>query len=345
LQAGKPADAIVDLRTALTYSPGTRAYELLLAQALAEAGHTDEAYQYFMGLWVAEPGDGFINLQLARLARTRNDRQSAVNFYRASIYGTWEGDGVARRSEVRLELARFLIDQNDLAAARLELLIAGGNAPDEFNRDMNTADLLRQAHDPINAWTYYLKALAQRPGDPAALEAAGRLAYQVGDYANASRLLARLEAESAAGDSALSTASDDTILLEKAARLQELLPSPALPARERVAHILAGRIIARQRLSACSAQFNPAPKLPSALQALNATWAGPEGSAGAATLLHDSALQDSAVQLIYDTETQTEMVCGMPTGDDALLLRLATTPHPMSLPESEGTGGTTDSRD
>ena len=152
----------------------------------------------------------------------------------------------------------------------------------------------------------------------------------MGDYANASRLLARLEAESAAGDIALSTASDDTILLEKAASPR--ITVPTLP-HSAVAHIGPPHV-ARQRLSACSPQFTSPPKLPSALQALNATWAGPEGSAGAATLLHDSALQDSAVQLIYDTETQTEMVCGMPTGDDALLLRLATTPHPMSLPES-----------
>src|SRR5579863_8745700 len=38
LDAGKADEAIVDLRAALTYAPGTRAYELLLAQALGEAG-------------------------------------------------------------------------------------------------------------------------------------------------------------------------------------------------------------------------------------------------------------------------------------------------------------------
>ena len=62
-----------------------------------------------MNLWVTQPGDGFINLELARLSAKKKDPQNAIKYYRASIYGTWEGDGVVRRREVRLELARYLI--------------------------------------------------------------------------------------------------------------------------------------------------------------------------------------------------------------------------------------------
>src|SRR5580698_11531230 len=109
ISSGYPEQAVVALRTALSYTPGERAYELLLAQALGDAGHTEEAYNYFLGLWETQPGDGFINLRLARLAAKKNDMQAAINYYRASIYGTWEGDGVVRRREVRLELARFLM--------------------------------------------------------------------------------------------------------------------------------------------------------------------------------------------------------------------------------------------
>ena len=82
------------LRTALSYAPGTTSYEQLLAQALGQAGHTEESYSYFMSLWTATPGDGSINLQLARLEAKRGHRPSATNFYRASINGTGEGDGV-----------------------------------------------------------------------------------------------------------------------------------------------------------------------------------------------------------------------------------------------------------
>ena len=51
LVSGHPDQAMVALRAALSHAPGERSYELLLAQALADAGHTEEAYNYFLGLW------------------------------------------------------------------------------------------------------------------------------------------------------------------------------------------------------------------------------------------------------------------------------------------------------
>jgi hypothetical protein len=167
-----PTEAIADLRTALIYAPGTRAYDLLLAQALGDAGQTDESYNRFADLWTAEPGNGEVNLALARLAAQRaaidsfdlkdklrrQDQQAAIDFYRAAINGTWQGDGAARRPEVRLELARYLISINDLASARMELLIAGGNSPNDPALDASIANLLQQADDPADASTYSQRA-------------------------------------------------------------------------------------------------------------------------------------------------------------------------------------------
>jgi predicted Zn-dependent protease len=167
LAANNPDAAILDLRAALDYAPSDRAYELLLAQALGEAGHTEESYTYFLGLSDAEPGNGFINLELARLAARRNDPVAAVNFYSAAINGTWQGDGVARRAEVRLELARYLIQTHHPAEARMDLLIVGGNAPETPALDLTLADLLRQAGDPTDAATYYQKAVAANLNAPA----------------------------------------------------------------------------------------------------------------------------------------------------------------------------------
>jgi Tfp pilus assembly protein PilF len=327
MQAGKPEDAIVALRTALTYAPGTPEYEQLLAQALGEAGHIDESTQYFMGLWEAEPGNGFINLELARLAAKRNDHAAAVNFYRASIYGTWEGDGVPRRAAVRLELARYLIAQHQLPAARLELLIAGGNAPDDYDRDMAIARLLEQADDPNDAWTYYQHAIADRPDDPAALEAGGRLAYLVGDYEDAHRLLTRAHAES---ESMNATENPDTIaMMNDAGRILELMPSRTLPTPERIARTVAAREIAKKRFDACTAQYPPTTKAPP-LDALSARWAGPDGTENAAAL-RDPDQRDAVMKLVYDTETLTDKICASASGDDALLLRLATHPN-VNLP-------------
>jgi tetratricopeptide (TPR) repeat protein len=157
LKAGKPDDAITDLRAALVYAPGTREYELPLAEALGQTGY------------------GPINLQLARLERKRNRPQDAINFYRAAIYGTWEGGGVAQRAEVRLELAQYLIEQNDAQAARMELLIAGGDAEDDYGRDMRIGGLLEQASDADDAESYYRRALKAHPRDEAARAAIARL--------------------------------------------------------------------------------------------------------------------------------------------------------------------------
>lgn len=335
LQTGKPAAAIVAMRTALSYAPGTRAYELLLAEALGQAGHTDESYQYFMGLWEAEPGNGLINLELARLAAKRNEHQAAINFYRASIYGTWEGDGVARRAGIRLELARYLIAEHDLASARMELLIAGGNAPEAYERDIALGSLLQQAEDPADAWTYYQRAIKVRPDDPAALEAAGRLAYQTGDYESAHRLLERAQSEMAKhGKVALS--ADDVALMKQSGRILELIPMQTLPARTRVARVLAARTIARKRLDTCATQFTAGTQVPSELLTLQSRWASQDGTASAATLLRTPEREDAALQLVYDTEIQTEKLCGPATGDDALLLRLARTSrsNPISLDNS-----------
>jgi tetratricopeptide (TPR) repeat protein len=331
LQAGRPAEAIVALRTALSYAPGTRAYELLLAEALGEAGRSEESYQYFMGLWESEPGNGRINLELARLAAKRNERQAAVNFYRAAIYGTWEGDGVARRAAVRLEFARYLIAEHDLAPARMELLIAGGNAPDDYDRDVTLGLLLQQAGDPGDAWTYYQRAVRDRPDDPSALDAAGRLAYQTGDYESAHRLLERAQTEAdKQGKAPLS--ADDVALLKQAARIQDLIPAPNLPVRVRVKRILTMRAIARKRMDTCDAQFASGSELPQALRTLNERWAGEDGTSNAAASLRDQERQNAIVHLVYDTEVETEKLCGPPTGDDALLFRLATTSHSSEVP-------------
>jgi tetratricopeptide (TPR) repeat protein len=345
LQTGKPKEAIVDLRTALTYAPGTRDYELLLAQALGDAGRTEESYQYFMGLWETEPGNGEINLALARLAAQRKDPQSAIRFYRASIYGTWEGDGVARRARVRLELARYFVANNDLASARMEALIAAGNAPDDYNFDMALGDLLQQASDPTDAWTYYRKAVEDKPSEPAALEAAGRLAYQIGDFQNARRLLERAQAEHTAAHSTTPLHPDDLAIMNDAARILEIMPTPNMPARERVARLIKVRAIAKGRLAACSSHFAPDVELPMELQSLGARWDGPEGNASGATLLHDLTRQDAVLHLAYDTEIQAAKSCGPATGDDALLLKLATTPQPNSPTEARRDGLTNVPRD
>jgi Tfp pilus assembly protein PilF len=324
LAANKPDEAITALRTALSYAPGTRDYELLLATALGRAGHNDESYTYFLGLWDATPGDGNVNLALARLAAQTGVPAEAISRYRAAIFGTWQGDGVQRRAEVRAELARYLIAQHDLESARGELLIAGGNTPDGYERDVTLAQLFEQAQDPKDAELYYQKAIALRPDAADVLEAAGRIADQMNDYAATERLLRRAAAERASQHSP--EAAADNELAGQARRLLELRPASNLAPRERVARIQAIWSAAKRRLSACTARLangTTAPPQASTVQEIVARWARPDANAKAAALLRDPARQEAALQLAYDTETRLQPLCGPATGDDALILRLA----------------------
>ncbi|MEO6909807.1 MAG: tetratricopeptide repeat protein [Edaphobacter sp.] len=329
LHAGKPDQAIIALRTALSYAPGARPYELLLAQALANAGRTEEASNYFMSLWGTQPGDGFINLELARLAAKKNDPQAAIRYYRASIYGTWEGDGVVRRRDVRLELARYLMDQHDMNAARIELLIAAGNSPSDPGLNKTLAGLLVQAGDLVDGLSYYQKALQSNSKDPAALEGAGRTAYRLGDFAVAHSLLERaLEAKASPREKEEQNLSGGLAeMLERSKRLLQLRPSGKLRPQERIARILTDRAIAEKRFEGCVTQLAAAVALPPQMQQLKLRWTSDEATDGRAALSRSLAKQDAAVQLIYDTELQTSQFCGAPIGDDALLLLLAKSPE------------------
>jgi tetratricopeptide (TPR) repeat protein len=325
ISQGKPDQAIVALRTALSYAPDERSYELLLAQALEDAGHLDEAYNYFLGLRETEPGDGFINLRMARLAAQKRDEQAAVNYYRAAIYGTWEGDGTVRRREVRLELARYLIAHRDNNNARSELLITGGNNPNDVGVALILADLLQQANDRQDALNYYQKVLALEPKNETALVAAGRMEYEGGNFEEAHRLLE--EAAKEQGDAP----ADIAAMLENSARIVRLSPAAKVSVDERVGRLLRARDLAKKRFNACNARLSTASGLAAPLQGLGARWTSGDASLSRAALLTDQARQDATMQLVFDTEVQTNEICGAPSGDDALLLLLARSPHPKTM--------------
>jgi tetratricopeptide (TPR) repeat protein len=327
LIAGQPGQAIVALRTALSYAPDERSYELLLAQALGDAGHLDESYNYFLGLWETEPGNGFINLSLAHLSAQKKDVQGAINYYRAAIYGTWEGDGTVRRREVRLELARYLISVGEKSSARSELLVAGGNNPNDPSVELSLADLLQQAGYPKDALNYYQKVLTLEPKNETALAAAGRMEYESGRFEEAHTLLEQaVRVREDGGPHEESEAPGITSMLEDAARIVSISPLEQVSPGERVGRILRARDLAKKRFDDCNAQVSAASGMASPLQDLGSQWTADDASLNRADLLQDPAGQDATVKLIFDTEVQTSQICGAPTGDDALLLLLAKSP-------------------
>ncbi|MGC2636575.1 MAG: tetratricopeptide repeat protein [Acidobacteriaceae bacterium] len=323
LREGRPKDAIEPLRSALAYVPD-RSTEIDLATAYAESGKTTEAEAYFNTLWESAPGDGTINLQLARLAARQGNEALAVSHYEAALDGTWQGNGYDVRRQVRLELAGYLLSRGKVDQARTQLMIAAGNAPDDPTIKIQIAKMMEQAKDLQGALGIYRSVAARRPTPLEALEGAGRDAYGLGMYRMATEYLSRAVANPQFAKTDVAAQTVVRGMLGTANRVILLYPAFDLAARARARRILALRDIARKRLTACTGATtaNAAP-----LSSLVARWAMVSTRLTAAQLEQQPDLEQSLVQLIYDTETMTAHSCGAPTGDDALLLRMAQNPN------------------
>ncbi len=397
LNLNQPLVAIQALHSALLYAPGQRQIEITLASALASAGRIAEATAYFNTLRETEPGNGLINLQLARLAARSGNEETAKYHYHAAIYGNWEGDGYMRRRDTRLELARYLISKSHYEQARSELLVAAGNAPSsDLEVQSLIAGLLVEAHAPADALNIYQQLLVQSPSNLAALRGAASTAYSLGIYQLAHQNLVKAVAvaenadhvvEAAANqpanpreEAAKKLASQD--LLRKVNRIIILDPSSDLAPAALATRLINDRDIARRRFEACAATQDPAQTLPPAAETGSATPAVPAPSHGLSTLLHpfrksaddaepatttnagaaepagspmeqlshtwaaepphltakqlmdNFALEQQEIKLIQQTELLTQAACGEPTGDDAILLRLAQVPSTHGLEQT-----------
>lgn len=323
LNSGHPEQAIEALRSALAYVP-SRGTEIELATALAAAGKTQEATVYFSTLWESAPGDGIINLQLARLYAKQGKEPLALQHYQLALDGTWSQNGFNRRRDVRLEMARYLLSRHELDSARTQLLIAASNAPNDPNVKIEIAALLAQANAPQDALNLYRAVAAARNPPIAALEGAGHTAFSLGMYRVASEYLGRALAGAQAASLPDNQKMADRDMLDTSLHILLLNPSLNLSPRNRAARILAIRKIARQRLTDCSGTPTA---VPPALAAIVSRWSQLPATITVGQLEQNPDLEQTILQLAYDTETATAKTCGAPTGDDALLLRIAANPN------------------
>ena len=322
LKNGNAKEAINDLHSALEYAPGQRDLEIELATALAAAGNYREATAYFSSLLEAQPGNGYIHLQLARLAAKQDNPKLAEEHYQRALDGTWEGDGYLRRLSVRLELARYLISQKNFDKARNELRTAAGNAPDVPETQLQIAALMEQAQDPEDALQIYRSQMQRKNAPIEAFEGAGRTAYALGRITIARNALAR-----AVGHPQFAAQDENTRIavnqmLEHSIRILQLYPDPNLNVRTLADRILADSRVARARLDACSANANAGEQLTT----LRGQWQQIPENLTARALEEDPQLEQTTMSLVYDTEQETAQVCGAPSGDNALLLKIAQSP-------------------
>lgn len=339
LEAQQPELAINDFRSALLYAPpaSERQMEIALASALASAGRIQEATAYFNTLRETEPGNGEINLQLARLAARAGNEALAKEDYHAAIYGNWEGDGYLKRRETRLELVRYLISRGSFDQARSELLVASGNAPSsDLEVQLKIAGLLVEAHFAVDALELYRQLLAQHPDDFTALQGAAETSYGIGDYAASYHYLQKSLTVPAYVHRSVELRQMDQEQLHRVGRIIVLDPATATSPTLLATRLVNDREIARRRMDDCMNTKNATPTADhaappttgatAALASLSARWDAEPNHLTVADLANDPAAQEKERKLINDTERATAQACGSPTGDDAALLRLAEVP-------------------
>ncbi len=323
MASGQPEQAVDAFRSALEYDPGQRDTEIKLAMALSAAGRTDEAISYFNSLLEIQPGNGIINLELARLAAKQDNESRAIEYYQRALDGQWQGDGYERRRAVRLELARYLISEKDFQRARTQLLIAAGNAPDNPKVKLEIAGMMEEAHDPADALEIYRSVAERRPYPIEALEGAGRAAFTLGRFQLAREYLEKVVNHPNFVSLPESIRTVDREMLAQAIQVLNLYPEDELAPQERAERILHAAKIAQARLAACS---NNQSVLAAPLAGLLANWQQVPTRLMAPALARDPEMEQTIMSLIFNTEEQTALVCGSPTGDDALLLKIAQSP-------------------
>jgi tetratricopeptide (TPR) repeat protein len=191
LRANRPEEAVDDYHTALVYARDNTVYQKRLAEALVKANHLAEAEVYLRTLWVRQPGDGTVNLELARLAAHAHNVPEAIRYYHDAVFGVWETSPEVNRREVRIELCKFLLAEGERNAAESELIALQAELPPDAGLHTQVGLMFVQVEDYRRALNEFQQALKLNPKQPGAWAGAGEASYRLADYAQARRYFQR----------------------------------------------------------------------------------------------------------------------------------------------------------
>jgi tetratricopeptide (TPR) repeat protein len=317
-QNGDAAQAVIDYRNALVYSPGNPVFQLHLAQSLMLAGRVNEAQSYLLSLLTVSPADGEINLDLARTAQ--NSMPDALRYYHGAIYGVWQRDPVVMRWNVRRELCEYLLARSTVAQAQPEIIALAQDVPaGDIDSQKVAAALLLRGNLWSRALDAYRAILVVHKHDEDALAGAGIAAFQVGQYARALAYFDQLSPQRRA-------APDIASLLILTRDVEAMNPFVLeLSSDERARRTMAAIARAESRLTQCSQQTGqPIAASPPVTQ-LQELYAGMEAAKGKwnqRALARDPSQVDAAMQWVFQAENAAARQCGesQDNADRALLL-------------------------
>jgi len=318
---GRYTDAVDDFQNALVYTRDNQQYRLRLAEALVAANRTQQARAHLLNLLEDEPGDGEVNLELARVAAKDGNLRDAQRYYQGAIYGVWQDDPITHRLNTRFELAELLIAQNQAPRADAELVAIAAGLP-EHRPDLRIrlARLFWRAGDAHSALEQYEAALAQQPDSESALAGAGEAAFHEQDYPAAENFLQR----------AVRLNSGDTHaadLLKQASAVQRMDPfRRGINSTERAKRAVELFRIAWGRLQDCvtnSATTTSSTGTSDPLDSALARGKALQPQVRPQTLRSDPDLLDETVQWAFSAEQAASARCGGGSEDDQAIVLVA----------------------
>jgi tetratricopeptide (TPR) repeat protein len=320
LKSGRAPEAIKDLGRALAYSRDNRLYRLRLAQALLAADRPEEAGPYLLNLWQHEPGNGTVNLELARLAVRRGEASAAIRYFHNAIYGVWEKDPENQRRQVRLELCEYLLSRGERQAAQAALIGLAADLPKDAGLYAHVGTLFLKAEDYSQALGTFRQALNLDPAQQTALTGAGEASFRMANYRDARRYLERA-VRSDPQDVPAARRLEMTNLILSLDPLERGLSSP-----ERTRRVVRAYQQAVERLRGCAQKRGEALEGQQPMTDLQTAYAqamqmGPR--VRETVLRRDSDLLMRTLELVFEIEELTARDCGPPADVDLALLLIA----------------------
>lgn len=318
LQAGKPAEALSDVRSARFHEPTDPAYQLRLARALVAMGRLDEAQSYLLRLWESDPANGPVNLELGLLAMKKAEIPQVITYFHNAIDGVWNGQHV-HRWQLREQLCEYLIAEGRRDEALAELTALSAETPDNAALRTQVANLFLKLEDNGIALKEYRRSLELDRNQPQAWLGAGKAAFALGDYQTARSELARAVAE----DRANAEAARLLRLTQRVIEVDAFDRHASL--RERYKRTIFAYRHALERLSICAASKRESLDVPTLQTELEKAYADamnmkPEVKMEA--LQRNPDLLEREMNLVFRIERLTAMACGAPSSrlDQALLV-------------------------
>jgi tetratricopeptide (TPR) repeat protein len=319
LEAKNTTQAIESFRNAATNDHDNTQYMLVLANALAETNHFDEARQILLRLRTSEPENGEVNLAVARLSVEDAEISDAIHYYHSALFGVWPPDQTAaQRTKVRTELIRFLLATGETSQALAELLILSSDIPDSKTAHNEIAQLFLNAGDSQHALEQFDRSLRLNGKDVDALNGAGEAMFNLADYHGARRYLAKAVANG-------SSSPEVKALLETAGFVISLDPlASGIRRNERIRRLLTDLDFASENLQSCIREKQGDQ---SSLAVLGPLWREMDEDRRVQLrpqeLERDSERFTTGLSLIQRVQLATEEMCGRSSSLQRALLLIA----------------------